>query len=274
MKIHPYKYHGAGNDFLLLDNRRGEIALTREQIVALCNRRLGIGADGLMTLESWDDGDFAMHYYNSDGLDGPMCGNGGRCISALFSSLSPGHGSPLRFKAIDGIHTSEILEGAGEAPRSGLTMQVKLKMCDITAPDGASPITEFRDGYAIDTGCPHFVVFCSDLEGCPVDTLGRQIRHERRFFPKGTNVDFVERCGDGLRMRTYEKGVEAETLSCGTGAIASALVAFHCGKGGESCSVSTPGGVLKVEFTPCGGGFSDICLTGPATMVFETWVEI
>ena len=270
-KLHVYKYQGAGNDFVVMDNRRGEASeLTSADIHRLCDRRFGIGADGLMTLCASETADFEMHYYNSDGPEGTMCGNGGRCLVAFAALMGV---RSFSFQACDGPHTAEILSQEG-----GRSI-VRLKMRDV------EQIEQLPDGWLLDTGSTHFVQWVEHLADYPVDVEGRRLRWDSRF-PKGANVNFVEASADGIAVRTYERGVEAETWACGTGATASAIASYLHGEkgwtrtleGGKQrvrYAVRAPGGRLAVDFiAEDDGSFRDVWLTGPAVCVFETDVDL
>lgn len=262
MRINFFKYHGNGNDFIIIDNRSGEVDLSREQVAFLCDRHFGIGADGLMLLEARSSYDFSLKYYNSDGNESTMCGNGGRCMTAFANELGiiP---NAARFLAIDGDHEAEILS------KDGNTCLVSLKMKDTL------PGEIFNDGYFIDSGSPHFVVFVADVKAIDVLSEGRRLRYDKRFEPGGCNVNFVEIIPGGISVRTYERGVENETLSCGTGVTASALITAFLGKGKpDSCFVETPGGEFKVSFHLSQGGFSGVFLEGPAAFVFKGGITI
>ncbi|WP_294593959.1 diaminopimelate epimerase [uncultured Rikenella sp.] len=259
------KYQGAGNDFILLDARHDAPALTRPEIRALCERRFGIGADGLMTLEnSATPGcDFRMRYYNADGGESTMCGNGGRCIVRFADHLGIG-GRVKRFDSSDGIHTAELLDDR----------LVRLQMIDTGAPE------KLADGrsWFLFTGSPHYVEFTDRLDGLDVERLGATIRRRADFEAiGGTNVNFVEVAGEGqIRVRTFERGVEAETWACGTGVTAAALVT-HAVRQPEcfDFTVETRGGILGVTFAETETGtFADIRLTGPAERIFEGEIEI
>lgn len=251
-----YKYQGAGNDFILFDHLNGPVLkdTSVENIARLCDRRFGIGADGLMLLEPHEDFDFYMRYYNSDGRPSSMCGNGGRCISALAKRL--GHvGLETSFLAVDGPHRARITSDDW----------VELEMQDVAS------VEQVLDGYFLDTGSPHFVQWRDDLQGVDVDTDGRNLRNDQLFSPGGANVNFV--CGSEslLDIATYERGVEAETLACGTGVTAAAIVAVaRSGKTGDfTIPVKAKGGKLEVKLNFDGNSFSNIWLCGPATFVFE-----
>jgi diaminopimelate epimerase len=262
MKIRFYKYQGTGNDFIILDNLNGEVFLRKDDIAFLCNRHFGIGADGLMQLEKKAGYDYYLKYYNSDGNESSMCGNGGRCSAAFAYSLGI-IGSTAKFDAADGEHVAEILQAIGSE------CEVRLSMKDTRLG------REFSDGYFIDTGSPHFVKFVKDLKSINVVEEGKRLRFDPRFAPAGTNVDFAETIRGRISVRTYERGVEKETLSCGTGVTASALVAAclsHANKG--TAVIDTPGGSLKVHFTRNGDCFTDVCLEGPAVNVFSGEISV
>ena len=249
-----YKFDGAGNDFVVIDNREGVVsALTTDQIARLCHRRFGVGADGLMTLDVAPEGyDFEMHYYNSDGHLGSMCGNGGRCIAAFAHTL--GLGDRLHFLAYDGPHDAEIDMWDSEL-RLGI---VKLGMRPIAVAD----VRRCLDGWFLDTGSPHYVQRVADLEHFDVVGEGRRLRHLRQEFPEGTNVDFIEDLPDGrLFVRTYERGVEDETWACGTGVTAAAIVS------GNRVLV-TRGGDFRVSFDATGQHYENVCLMGPVSLNF------
>ena len=270
-KLHVYKYQGAGNDFVVVDNRRGEADfLTNQHINRLCDRRFGIGSDGLMTLGAGRDGaDFEMRYYNADGYEGTMCGNGGRCLVAFAALMGI---RKFDFTACDGPHRAEVLQ------RDGDRCIVRLKMRDVEG------VSWLPDGCLLDTGSTHFVQWVEGLSSFDVDGNGKRLRWDPRF-PRGANVNFVEPLGDHLAVRTYERGVEAETWACGTGATASAIASYAHGipchtpvPDGDAGRVRTlihaPGGHLAVDFIPHpDGSFTDVWLTGPATRVFETDID-
>lgn len=271
------KYSGAGNDFIVIDGRGTDVSLFREEarIASLCDRHSGfraadgrVGADGLMILCPGGDGmDFRMEYYNSDGSGGMMCGNGGRCIAAFADDLGivPGVGRTYRFEAADGVHTAEILS------RESLHRKiVRLKMIDVREHRPA------LDGTFLDTGTRHFVRFVPDVERIDVDAEGRRLRMDRIFAPEGANANFVSCGADGvLHVRTFEKGVEAETLACGTGLTASAIAAYlrdtaPSEKDGDVLRYELRARIeaLSVEFRPAAGGrFEDVYLTGPAEWI-------
>ncbi|MDD2594666.1 MAG: diaminopimelate epimerase [Bacteroidales bacterium] len=274
--MHVYKYQGAGNDFVIIDNRNGKINLSNEQVKWLCDRRFGIGGDGLMLLGGSDEYDFTMKYYNSDGFEGTMCGNGGRCLVSFAAHRGIRH---FEFTAIDGYHRADLLEyGAHRCI-------VRLKMRDLPLlADGTSPVDIQPEGYFLDTGSEHFVIFVKDVSNYDVDGEGKKWRWDNRF-PSGANINFVEEEAEQLKVRTYERGVEAETWACGTGVTASSIAAYIHGAecftedakdhGRVNFDIQTLGDKLSVDFIPLdGNSFRDIYLTGPATFVFETDIEL
>ncbi len=260
MKIEFYKYQGTGNDFVILDNRDIKYDnLTGRQVKDICNRRFGVGADGLMLLSNDAELDFKMVYFNADGNESSMCGNGGRCL-VKFASNQGMFKVTYRFMAIDGVHEADI-------DMHGI---VKLKMQDVNEVD-------YHSGYAIlNTGSPHFVKFASNVEEIDVLETGREIRYSKQFAKEGINVNFVETTDeDGIFVRTYERGVEDETLSCGTGVTASALMNAHNEKGFNRVEVKTPGGHLSVEYNKTDDEhFDNIWLCGPAEFVYKGEIEI
>ena len=267
-----YKYQGAGNDFLIADNRDGSVVLTAGQIASLCDRRYGIGADGLMLLESSDDYDFRMVYFNSDGSGGMMCGNGGRCIAAFAADMGFCH---FDFDAADGFHTAEV-SGLENGVRT-----VRLKMKDVGKIDRFTSLKGVEvpsDGIFMDTGTRHFVRFVENLDGFDVVSHGREIRYNAgELLPVGANVNFVEPYGNGIKVRTYEKGVEDETFACGTGIVASCIAAYAEGvrpshvdevTGRVRFDVKAKKDNLAVDFIPADMA-EDVWLTGPAAYVAE-----
>ncbi len=253
-----HKYHGTGNDFILIDDREGKVKLTGDQVARLCHRHFGIGADGLMLLRHQQGYDFRMVYYNSDGGESTMCGNGGRCMTAFAHSLGI-IGREAKFIAIDGEHTATIADG-------GL---ISLHMKNVTGMD----IQEFHT--FLDTGSPHYVQLVHDVKEFDVYNEGRKIRYAPAYYPGGTNVNFVQLMGDKLYVRTYERGVEDETLSCGTGVTAAAIAATAKFTGSFTTGIETPGGHLQVSFTKDTPLTAiDVVLTGPATFVFNGDVDV
>ena len=267
-----FKYHGAGNDFLLADNREGYLSLSKDQIRHLCDRHTGFGADGVMLLEKSLKKDFRMVFYNPDGSGGMMCGNGGRCIVAFAADLGVVSGNfPIEFEAPDGLHTAVILSEAKNLRAGGNASLIRLKMRDVK---GIKEYVE-DDAFFLDTGTRHLVKFVAGLDGYPVREQGKTLREDPRFAPEGTNVNFVD---PSLRVRTFEKGVEDETLACGTGIVASAIAACYKGvpasdskDGRVSYGIRASIADLSVDFIPSdsGSGFAatDVWLTGPAAMV-------
>ncbi len=252
-----YKFDGAGNDFVIVDNRRLNHRFSVDEVARICHRRFGVGADGLMTIDAASDGyDFEMRYYNSDGRIGSMCGNGGRCIAACAHML--GMSKQLNFKGFDGPHDAEILDWD---QHRGM---VRLSMRDIAA-DG---IRECLDGWFIDTGSPHYVQQVVDLKHFDVVGEGRRLRHCKEQFPEGTNVDFIETLPDGrLAVRTFERGVEDETWACGTGATACAIVTGNH-------DIVMPGGSFRVDFERADDAIRKVFLTGPVSLNFiGTWTS-
>lgn len=259
MQIHFHKYQGTGNDFILIDNRDKKISLSTEQINYLCDRRFGIGADGLMLLELTDGYDFKMVYYNSDGRESSMCGNGGRCISAFAKSLGLVE-DHAKFLAVDGPHESTFSDG-----------WVSLGMCDVQG------IEKIGNDFYLNTGSPHYVQIVDNIDTIDVFSEGQKIRYNERFKAAGTNVNFIQKKGEVLFVRTYERGVEDETYSCGTGVTAAALIAGHLNLFDHKgiCHIQTPGGKLQVRYEQGeNNSFKNIFLEGPATFVFEGEVEI
>lgn len=251
MDIDFYKFDGAGNDFVVVDNRDGRYRLEQKEIERICHRRFGVGADGLMTLDAAPEGfDFEMHYYNSDGRLGSMCGNGGRCIAAFAHML--GLGKKLHFKGFDGPHDAEILMWDGSV---GI---VRLGMRSVAADEVRSVL----DGWFLNTGSPHYVLRVNDLAHYDVFGEGRRLRLMTDVFPQGTNVDFIEDLSDGrLAVRTYERGVEDETWACGTGVTACAIVTGNH-------RLATRGGDFRVDFEATGKAYDNVQLTGPVSLNF------
>jgi len=251
-----YKYQGTGNDFVMIDNRNLEFPKDQKIIEKLCDRRFGIGADGLILLEHDSSSDFRMVYFNSDGNESTMCGNGGRCLVAFAHFLNVFE-KTTTFNAIDGLHEAEIKEGA----------IVKLKMIDV---EGIS--TDGSD-FVLDTGSPHYVHYVNNIEDYNVYQNGYDIRNSPTYKAEGINVNFVEIVSDNeLFVRTFERGVEDETYSCGTGVTASAIT-YLKDKDADSVDVKVLGGQLKVYVQKEEGTFTNIWLEGPAQQVFEGQIE-
>jgi diaminopimelate epimerase len=254
MQISFQKYQGCGNDFILIDNREAGVKLSTTQVEILCDRHFGIGADGLMLLETAPDHDFKMVYYNSDGNISSLCGNGSRCITKFAQSLGIIR-DKAHFLAADGPHDCII---SGD--------QIALHMANV------DKIEDRGEFLFLNTGSPHVVKWVSDLETCDVYGEGRRIRNSEPFNSQGgTNVNFVQKTPEGIFIRTYERGVENETLSCGTGVTAAALVAALQGKASSeaNCKVRALGGNFVVDFKKNGNAFTDIWLKGPAEFVFK-----
>lgn len=259
MLLDFFKYQGTGNDFILLDNREGKIDLLTEEVAALCHRRTGIGADGLMLLETATGYDFKMVYYNSDGQISSMCGNGGRCIASFAQRLGLGKNGIFNFLAVDGPHEA-VVKGS----------HVELRMQDVKR------LEKGEGFYFLNTGSPHYVKFVKDLANLDVVAEGRAIRNSEAFRAEGTNVNFIESVGEEIKIRTYERGVEDETWSCGTGVTAAALVAAVTGTstGRNSCVLQTAGGALEVSFERVlEQNFYNIWLKGPALAVFSGSID-
>lgn len=253
MKLDFDKYHGTGNDFILLDNRLSKFSESATSIRKLCNRHTGIGADGLITLKNGHDYEFRMSYYNSDGSEGSMCGNGGRCFVRYLNKLGFIK-NEITFEAVDGTHHAS-LNNSGE---------VELQLNDV------SHIRLIDNNYFLDTGSPHYVIFAENIDNIDVISRGSLLRYNRQLFPEGSNIDFVEIQKEHIYVRTYERGVENETLSCGTGVTASAIAAYlKSNKKKTSWKVKTKGGELVVKFSEENNIFKSIILTGPAVNVFN-----
>ncbi|MDA3780551.1 MAG: diaminopimelate epimerase [Bacteroidales bacterium] len=254
-----YKYHGTGNDFIIVDNRNISTNISQSLIKKICNRRFGIGADGLMFLNKHNSYDFEMQYFNSDGKEGTMCGNGGRCIVAFAKKLNIIRYSTT-FIANDGIHKAIISDNNN----------VELEMQDV------KDITKLDNGYFLNTGSPHYVIFSKNINKKDVNLEGEKNRNSDTFKPEGTNVNFVELNNNQLFVRTFERGVEEETLSCGTGVTASALAAHYISDTNiKVYKIKTLGGNLEVSFDKKSKKhFTDIKLKGPAEFIFEGQIEI
>lgn len=257
MKIEFYKYEGAGNDFIMIDNRDLGFVPEAKIINRLCDRHFGIGADGLILLENDTEVDFSMRYFNADGNEGSMCGNGGRCI-AWFAKNSGIDKSEFVFNAIDGLHSAAIIQ---EAMVDSI---IKLKMIDV------DDVLKMDGNHFVDTGSPHLLIDVNDVEDIDVFNEGRKIRNGPSFNEDGVNVNFVQIKNNLIKIRTYERGVENETLACGTGSVAAALVSMFVDKTLESpINIKARGGDLKVYAKRTKNGFSDIWLEGPAKSVFK-----
>jgi len=254
------KYEGAGNDFIIIDDRKLQFPVSERLIQRLCDRHFGIGADGLLLVRHSEGYDFGMTYFNSDGSEATFCGNGGRCITA-YAFANGISDINCRFLAADGVHHATVKE------HSGQVMLIELGMKD------AVIYSQEKDFYYLNTGTYHVVKFVDNPDEVDVVESGREIRFDARFEPHGTNVNFARIFKNELYVRTYEKGVESETLSCGTGVTASAIAA-SLKKGGTDFYVNTAGGRLHVSFTRTDTVFKDVKLTGPTRSVFEGKYEI
>ncbi len=254
MRIDFYKYQGTGNDFIILDNRPGNFTqLTSVEIAFLCDRRFGIGADGLMLLQEKEGYDFEMVYYNADGALASMCGNGGRCLAAFAKRMNV-IDKTARFLATDGFHEALVKENGW----------VELKLRDV------DEIEKKADYSILNTGSPHYIKWDNEVQKTDVFTEGRLIRNSPPFLKNGINVNFVQVHSTHLSVRTYERGVEAETFSCGTGVTAAAIAASDDKIGTQEKKVVTPGGELNVKFNKRSDTcFEDIWLCGPAKFVFS-----
>lgn len=257
MNIKFQKYQGAGNDFIIIDNRSHLYEFSSQIVEFLCNRKFGIGADGLMLLEEADGYDFRMRYFNSDGKEASLCGNGSRCIVAFARSLGL-IGKTTRFIATDGEHTATIEDD-----------NVCLKMSDVSA------IIRTDNYFFMNTGSPHYVQIVDDCFNYDVYNEGRRIRNSACFQPDGTNVNFITPTPQYISVVTYERGVENETLACGTGCVASALAVAHLRNDTKNTyDIRTKGGNLQVSFQRNGEYFHDILLKGPAKFVFQGEISI
>jgi diaminopimelate epimerase len=260
MKIPFYKYQGTGNDFIIIDNSENEYSgLSQNLIHHLCDRKFGIGADGLILFNTKAGVDFEMDYFNSDGKRSSMCGNGGRSIVQFYIDKGK-HQLSYTFSAPDGQHEAEV-DTHGN---------IRLKMNNVT------DVTSHNGQFILNTGSPHYVKFVNNLKEADVYEIGRDIRYSKDFKEHGINVNLVEVLEeDSIFVRTYERGVENETLSCGTGVTAAAIVAAHNQKGFNKVNVKTLGGTLSVEFKKISDiEFEDIWLCGPASMVFKGEIDV
>jgi diaminopimelate epimerase len=263
------KMNGAGNDFVLLDNRTHRFQLTREQIIRLCDRHRGVGADGVIELVACASGkaDWAWNFHNSDGSEASMCGNGARCF-ARFVQRVTGQDRDFTFETGAGVVKARF---RGELVSIGMTPPRDLALNqDLPVSTGSMMV------HSVNTGVPHAVVLVPDADHAPVATAGPELRHHPHFAPRGTNVNFVQVLGPGnIRVRTFERGVEGETLACGTGVTASALIVSRIKGWTSPVRVRVQGGdTLEVGYADHGGEFSDVCLTGPADIAFEGRIAI
>lgn len=262
MQLTFCKYHGTGNDFIILDARHEKIEFNENQIAWLCHRHFGIGADGLIMIEGPVAGKIVMRYFNSDGREASMCGNGGRCMAAWAFQHNITSGS-FSFMAFDGKHHANIMQNG-----KGL-YKVQLSLKDVKT------FEKLDDDYFIDTGSPHLVCFVDDLADCDVITRGRALRHDERFRPGGVNVNFASFKNEIVHVRTYERGVEDETLSCGTGVTAAALATkLYTGSEKNEWKIITRGGELTVTAGFSGNIFHDIILEGPAQFIYKGEIDL
>jgi diaminopimelate epimerase len=261
-EIHFAKFQGAGNDFIMIDNRDGAFAASRERIAAMCARRRSIGADGLILVEPSTKAAVRMRYYNADGGEVEMCGNGARCFVAYAGELGIGT-EPLVFETMERVLSGSADGGAftiemGEVKHTQLNMKLDVEGTTYQA-------------HVTNTGVPHVVIFCYHLDQVDVEGFGRAVRYHEAFQPAGANANFVEVGRDGeLAVRTYERGVEGETLACGTGVVAAAVIAHLVGSVRAPVAVHVRSGdVLTVGFEEEGGRFANVTLTGPAVHVYD-----
>ncbi|MEO8440442.1 MAG: diaminopimelate epimerase [Spartobacteria bacterium] len=262
------KMNGAGNDFVLLDNRAGDIALTREQIVHICDRHRGVGADGILLLERPANGaDFRMRYHNADGGEAEMCGNGARCF-ARYADRTAGPFTQLSFETPAGVIGAQ-LKGELVTLQMGEPDDLRL---GLEVPVGGE---KFAAAY-VDSGVPHVVVRVARIDGVDVRSLGAALRHHPIFVPRGANANFSEQRGPRhIAIRTYERGVEDETLACGTGVVASAIIFAAQENVTGPIEVLVRGGdTLQVGFNRTGDRFTEVTLTGPADFVFDGTIEV
>jgi len=263
------KMNGAGNDFVLVDNRDGALKLSRDQVIGLCDRHRGVGADGVVVLVPCASGkaDWAWEFFNSDGSVGEMCGNGARCFARFVRKKTGGEGD-LTFETLAGVITARF---NGSLVTVSLTPPTDLRLDQrIALSSGAQTI------HSLDTGVPHAVLFVADADQAMVSQLGAEIRRHPHFGPRGTNVNFVQVLGPGrIRVRTFERGVEGETLACGTGVTASALISARVNHFGSPVKIRAQGGdELEVSFVERDGQFTEVRLTGPAEFAFEGQIEL
>lgn len=251
-----YKYQGTGNDFVLIDDRKSSFNIKNSDLIKkLCDRRFGIGADGLILLRNHPEFDFEMVYFNADGNQSSMCGNGGRCIVAFANHLGLISDNFSKFTAIDGIHEAKVEN----------EKYIHLKMNDVYE------VNKNNDAYILNTGSPHYVILNKQVDSIDVYKEGKAIRYNNTYQEQGINVNFLEQINDNfIKVRTYERGVEDETYSCGTGVVASCIASsIEQNKNINRFSIITKGGVLKVNFDIENNAYKNIWLSGPAELVFE-----
>ncbi|MCP4460641.1 MAG: diaminopimelate epimerase [Cytophagales bacterium] len=255
MQLHFSKYHGTGNDFILIDNRADDFPKSMSLIQHFCDRNFGVGSDGLVLIENHPTLDYRMVFFNPDGSES-LCGNGSRCGFVFAQSLGMVN-KKASFETTDGIHKAEQYDS-----------NVRISLFDV------ENIKQAGEAFFLNTGSPHYVRIVSDLTETIVIEVGREIRYSEAYSSQnGTNVNFAQLLQDRVLVRTYERGVEDETLSCGTGVTAVALVAGQLGYD-SPVEIETLGGNLRVEFTRTVTGFQDIWLTGPVKFVFEGTIDI
>jgi diaminopimelate epimerase len=269
MLLHFYKMNGAGNDFIVVDNRELDIALDEDIIAALCDRHRGVGADGLLAVEPSQNGaDFRFRYYNADGGEAEMCGNGARCFGRFTAHLEEEAKDLVTFETIAGTLTAHMV---GENVRIAMSDPHDLRATlPLTIPGLEGTI------HFLNTGVPHVVVFVNDLESIDVLKFGTLLRFHDAFAPAGTNVNFAKVLGpQHIAIRTYERGVEDETLACGTGMVACALIHHLLNGAASPVAVDVAGGdTLEIGFVAEGDKFSQVTLSGPADFVFQGAIEI
>ena len=262
------KMNGAGNDFVVVDNRDEKLALDKAQIARLCDRHRGVGADGLLAVEPAENGaDFRMRYYNSDGGEAEMCGNGARCF-ARFAQRVSGKKGDISFETQAGVISAKFF---GDLVQIQMSEPHSLHLHETVEAAG-----EKLTVHSLNTGVPHAVVFVSDLEAVDVRNLGAALRYHPHFAPKGTNANFVGQIDpQTIAIRTYERGVEDETLACGTGMVACALIFHELTTAASPIQVRVRGGdTLEIGFHHEGGRYREVTLTGPADVAFEGQVAI
>jgi diaminopimelate epimerase len=256
-KIEFHKYQGTGNDFIVLDDRAGKFDLENLDLIQkLCNRKFGIGSDGLILIRKHATLDFTMIFYNPDGSKS-FCGNGSRCAVQFVNDQQMFSKSDYTFEAIDGNHVGKIING-----------EVSISINDL------KECRKIGEDYFLNTGSPHYIKFVNEIEVVDIIEEGSTIRYSDAFQPKGTNVNFVEKANQYIKVRTYERGVENETLSCGSGVTAAALSSALKENLISPIKVETPGGILSVSFKKSGDHFSEIFLTGPAKFVFKGEINV
>ena len=269
MTLDFVKMNGAGNDFILIDNRAGKIVLTTQQIVRLCDRQRGIGADGLFLLVPNTSGkaDWSWEFYNRDGSVADMCGNGARCFARFVQTVA-GAREQTSFETGAGVIVARF---QGSRVTVNLTPPRSLRLNETVAAAGAKLTV-----HSLNTGVPHAVLFVPDADKAMVQQLGAELRYHDHFKPRGTNVNFAQVLGPNhIRVRTYERGVEGETLACGTGVTAAALISSRVHKFSSPVRVQVQGGdTLEVAWTDKADGFADVTLSGPADFVFQGRIEI